>query len=804
MNFNEAIACALDGEAILFTGSGFGYGATNLQGVKPVTGREFAKELWNLSGLSGTPESLSIASQVYIQKNSRMALADLCRNAFTIKTSAAHHVDIAGLPWQRIYTTNYDDLLEKSANEAGKVLNGVVLDDPVDKHLGPRICVHLNGSISRMTPADLDSTFKLTQASYLADTLRQSHWMSVFTQDLRLCRAVIFVGYSMYDLDIQRLVYQEDIKDKAFFVTSPDLSPNDLDALILPTFGEVVDIGVAEFANRIKAVRATHRPARRPLPYVELERVTATVEAERPSNAQFEQLFLYGKLSPSLLAVTATDGSRGVVTRDKIASVVDVVNAGRDAVVVADLGNGKTVALEEVAQSLLMGGWTVYRLQRNNKELIRELSSLISETGKIALLVDGYVPFLDAIDYVALRRNDRPIRFVLASRSPVHEAYRDRLEGALRKPTVDEFDINALSKTEAEELIRIIDEFGLWSEFSALSDIAKVRLVRHECSGQIHQVLLKVYKSPYISTRIQEMFQGIPVAVSRIVTAAFLIRASGLASDKHFIDELLTDAPLTRLSNMDRESVRFLWDDVGGQLLIKSSVLAEFYLTTLANAATSVRVLIEMFENAHAWRSSRPEYPHFMRSVMSFSALQRMLPELGFREATVKFYESIQTLNFVAKNPHYWLQYAIARLSFNDDLDEIGIYFASAYAHARTTNFDTYKIDNHYARFLLMKAESAADILVAFNHFEEARQIIEGQMAKEKSHYAFRVAGRVATLINARIGEFSDSQRRALTRFCEGTLERIQKLSQDLRTHTHVTASQRLLRAAAERLAMPS
>jgi len=803
MNFNEAIAYALDGEAVLFTGSGFGYGATNLQGITPVTGRDFAEELWTLSGLSGAPDSLSIASQVFIQKQGRMALADLCRNAFTIKTPAVHHVDIAGLPWQRIYTTNYDDLLEKSAHEAGKVLNGVVLDDAVERHLGPRICVHLNGSISRMTPADLDSTFKLTQASYVTDTLRQSHWMSVFTQDLRLCRAVIFVGYSMYDLDIQRLMYREDVKDKAFFVTAPNLSPDHLDALMLPMFGQVVDIGVAEFANRIKAVRATHAPVKRPPPYVELERVTATVETERPSNAQFEGLFLYGKLSPSLLAAAAIDGVQGVIIRDKVASVVDTINAGQDAVVVADLGNGKTIALEEVAQNLLAGGWTVYRFQRNNKELIKELSRLISETDKVALLVDGYVPFLEAIDYVALRRNDRPIRFVLASRSPVHEAYRDRLEQALRKPAVDEFDLNTLSRNEAERLIRVIDEFGLWSEFSALSDIDKVRLVRTECAGQIHQVLLKVYKSPHISARIQELFQGIPVAVSRIVTAAFLIRASGLSSDKRLIDELLSDAPLTRLSNMDRESVRFLWDDVGGQLLIRSSVLAEFYLTTLANAGNSVRVLIEMFENAHAWRTSASEYQHFMRSVMSFSALQRMLPAAGFREATVKFYEAIQTLSFVAKNPHYWLQYAIARLSFNDDLDEVSIYFTSAYALARTTNFDTYKIDNHYARFLLRKAENAADLQVAFNHFEEARRIIEGQMAKEKSHYAFRVAGGAATFINARADEFSDSQRRILTRFCGDALERIHKLSQDLRTHTHVTACQRLLRAAAERLAMP-
>ena len=803
MNFDEAIAHALAGEAVLFTGSGYVYGATNLLDLAPVTGREFAKELWDLSGLSGSPDSLATASQIFIQKRGRMELADLCRKAFTIKTPAVHHVGIAEVPWQRIYTTNYDDLLEKSANQSGKVLSGVVLDDPVGANLGPRICVHLNGSISRMTPADLDSTFKLTHESYVTDTLQQSRWMSVLTQDIRLCRAVIFVGYSMYDVDIQRLMYKENVKDKTFFVTAPHLSSDHVDALILPMYGQVIDIGVAEFANRIKGVRATHVPVKRPPPYLELERVTATVETERPSNTQFENLFLYGKLSPSLLTADgATDDRPGILIRDKIAKVVETINRGEDAVVVADLGNGKTIALEEVGQALMAGGWNVYRLQRFNKELLKELSRVILETDRVALMVDGYVPFLDAIDYVALRRNDKPIRFVLSSRSPVHEAYRDRLEQALRKPVVEEFDLNTLTREEVDGLIGIIDAFGLWSEFSALSDFEKARLVRTDCAGQIHQVLLKLYKSPHISARIQEMFHDIPVAVRRIVTAAFLIRGCGLSSDKRFIDELLSDAPLTRLSNTDRESVRFLWDDVGGQLRIRSSVLAEFYLTTLANAADSVLVLIEMFENAHAWGGSAPEYLHFMRSVMSFSALQKMLPAASFREATVKFYEAIQTLNFVKKNPHYWLQYAIARISFDDDLDEIGIYFASAYSLARSTGFDTYQIDNHYARFMLKKAEKATVLQVAFSHFEEARRIVEGQMAREKSHYAFRVAGGASTFINSRADEFTDSQRRVLSNFCEDTLERIKHVSQDLRAHAHVNACQRLLKAAAERLAV--
>lgn len=51
MDLNEAIRHAIDGNAILFMGSGFSYKAKNLESKSPMTGRAFARHLYELCGV---------------------------------------------------------------------------------------------------------------------------------------------------------------------------------------------------------------------------------------------------------------------------------------------------------------------------------------------------------------------------------------------------------------------------------------------------------------------------------------------------------------------------------------------------------------------------------------------------------------------------------------------------------------------------------------------------------------------------------------------------------------------------------
>lgn len=789
MKLNEAIQHAIDGNAVLFVGSGFSFGATSLSGDTPLSGRALAKYLYKQVEVEAEDSDLSIASQLYIDRFKEPKLAKFCREMFTIKSAAQHHRDIIELPWQRIYTTNYDDLIERAGIDIGRAITSVTPIDPPELHLSSgRVCLHINGLISRLTAGDFYRDFKLTFESYLRDALESSPWRSVLQQDLRLARAVIFIGYSMYDLDIARIVRAEDIKDKTIFILSPDLKSNSTDALRLPFFGHIDKSGVIKFATEVTTVKTNYTPKRRLEEYLALEQINLTPSISQPSNSDVEKLFLYGDLNRKLLGSHSqnTVARYYLVDRSEVSIAVSTIQDGNDVVLVSELGNGKTVALEQIGFKLSELGWNVFRISQDSKSARREISQLIEDNLPIVFMVDGYIPFIDIIDYVSVRRIGKTIRFLLASRSHVHDVYLDRLESALRVPYVPEFDLDLLKKEDANSLVAMIDTYGLWADFSSRSDSDRLKLIMNECEGQFHQVLLKLYEAPQVASKIKTLFDDFKPSVKKLVIAVFLIKATGLYLEKTFVDDLMDGSPLVRLSNNDRESVRFLWSDSGGYIRLKSSVLAEYYLTSQSEASVVVDVLSGMFKRAQMLGGKNYEF--FMRSAMTYSALQKMLPKSGLRAAVVSFYEDIQNTSFAKKNPHYWLQYAIARLALkDDDFEKVEKYFKAAYAFAKALpHYDPYQIDNHYARFKLQQACHISNTGEAFELYLKAKVILLKQTLREQKHQPYRAAAAVADFAKAHGAQLDTTQAGDVKAFCDTVIERIARLGTPTRDHKHV------------------
>ena len=89
----------------------------------------------------------------------------------------------------------------------------------------------------------------------------------------------------------------------------------------------------------------------------------------------------------------------------------------------------------------------------------------------------------------------------------------------------------------------------------------------------------------------------------------------------------------------------------------------------------------------------------------------------------------------------YWLQYAIAKL-VEPKYEEAKLYFDNAYAFAkRKANFDTYQIDNHYARYLLVNVIDTENVEEYFEAFKQAHTILtDRNHQKDTKFYPFKVA----------------------------------------------------------------
>ena len=148
-----------------------------------------------------------------------------------------------------MYTTNYDDVFERACAEVGMGVISHVGTDSVGKLAKNGLtCVHLNGFIWTATEDSLSRELKLTSTSYSAGSAMNDEWADRFRFDLHASQAIFFVGYSLADLDLRRLLVEQELKEKSFVLKK---DPSIADAHRASLFGLPVAKGVEDFADEV-------------------------------------------------------------------------------------------------------------------------------------------------------------------------------------------------------------------------------------------------------------------------------------------------------------------------------------------------------------------------------------------------------------------------------------------------------------------------------------------------------------------------------------------------------------------------
>ena len=145
MNISTALKHAIDGNALLFLGSGFSVGATPLKGDKFLTGRQLADYLSKECNLAPPTDDLSFASQRYRKVFSDEKLVLELQDLFTVNNVTNNHRRFAEIQWKAIFTTNYDNVLERAFIEKKKRLQAVTLSNLISKNLPPNLFFYAKG-----------------------------------------------------------------------------------------------------------------------------------------------------------------------------------------------------------------------------------------------------------------------------------------------------------------------------------------------------------------------------------------------------------------------------------------------------------------------------------------------------------------------------------------------------------------------------------------------------------------------------------------------------------------------------------
>ena len=147
MEIREAIIHALDGDAILFIGSGFSLGATNEKNDKFETATPLAHKLLKECEFEEKDftNDLGIASRIYQDTKGEIDLVEFLRKEYTAIDVTSEQEIIAKINWQRIYTTNYDNVFELACEKTKKRIQSVILSDrPNDYKNKSNICIPIN------------------------------------------------------------------------------------------------------------------------------------------------------------------------------------------------------------------------------------------------------------------------------------------------------------------------------------------------------------------------------------------------------------------------------------------------------------------------------------------------------------------------------------------------------------------------------------------------------------------------------------------------------------------------------------
>lgn len=275
-----------------------------------------------------------------------------------------------------------------------------------------------------------------------------------------------------------------------------------------------------------------------------------------------------------------------------------------------------------------------------------------------------------------------------------------------------------------------------------------------------------------------------------IVTASVLKLLGFDNPSENMISELIDSSYLRTLDFKRNPIVQQLLTLTGNKVVPRSSIIAIHGLTSFSDTRKLIDRLIKITENAHYRGSTDRVYFDIYRDMVNYGNLQRILPDHGKRDAVIRFYEKVKNLSSAQNHPHFLLQYAIARLSYDEpeDIDIAKRFLDSAYAQAkRRKGYHTRHMDNVKARYLIKHSITLDDNSVAMKEFTEGHEILLQQARTEKTESPYKVAQQYLKFYNAKKGNLNSDQLGQLNNASNQMLQYISKLDENMQREKSIS-----------------
>ncbi len=767
------------GNSILFVGSGFSLTAKNTTDANIISSRQLTEKLYNAISLESDNE-LSNAVDEYLLHNTESELISLLKSEFSVKEISQEQKDVISIPWKRVYTTNYDDVVEMAYRANNKLASPITLSNKMNEIKDKfNCCIHLNGFIGSLTPDKIKSEFKLSDTSYLAEDFLKSEWITLLRNDIHDCDVVVFIGFSLrYDLDIRRIIYNSNINSsKIIFILAED--EPEINLRSFRKCGVPFTIGLKEFSRIIVLEKSEYIPAQiKEYRYLSFKKHEIKSGIEKIHDKDVFDMFFEGNISDQFIYQSLLDSSnqKYFIKRDKIDSVFNSIEAGSKRILVhSDLGNGKTIFVQGLSLLLASRGYSVFSYSRSSENVNNEIEHIAS-LHKPVIILESYNNYYNILKSI-LQYANNDLTIIITERTFINDTVYSRLydDGFIDYINVD---LNYLSDAEIIHFIDLLDTYGFWGDFASYSRDKKLSLIKgNNCQKQLRLILLTILNSSDIKKRFSKIL-NIIIEKKSFYNAVLLILASNVFDFRFDLDQLvyiLDDEILLNSTFVNNTSLKEMIDFSRDEIKVRSSILSEAILTNLDDQQILIDCLIKVVKKVSTrMHDSKMKQTH--RAIISFSRLQRILNKKSptYKQTLISFFEEVKNLISTRNDPYFWLQYAIASLSFKD-YELADTYFRNAYSYAdRKGGFDTFQIDNHYARHILESEIYIGEVSTCMQQFAKAHEILTRKSNNDGRHYPIRVAKNYELFYQRFFKELIPSDKNIFLKSCQEILFKIE------------------------------
>lgn len=666
MNLTDAINIALNGQAILFAGSGFSHGAKNIF-KQPFPVGDGLRDIIADDCGSSKNRPLATVAQFYTINKGQDKLIELLKKQFSVLSIESWHQTVLSVPWKRIYTTNYDSVIETAAQQNGSTLTTVVPSMYIESNSIDNVCVHFNGHINFLNRNTINSEFKLIDTSYSCDSLEGGEWFELFKSDLQIANAIIVIGYSMqFDLDIKRLLSSPKIKAKVIFIDAPD--PDQMDEVLLKQYGSCEFIGIERFADVISAQKKTFVPS------TVTHRFTNFIyeykEQLKPESISFPQIssfYCRGEFVSGLMQKRHGE-YQYVIARTAANAVLRDYPNKKVFLALSDLGNGKTMFCELIRNELREHEVEVFIFNKANQHLPTEAQQIASiQKHRCVVIIDNYKNKLDVLS--AFKYLDtRNITFILTARKSLNPNYHALINSlGIQQTDIRPIYLDILNSQDVLSLRSVIQSNKLY--FKSLTESTSIEeYIQEHCHSHFADFLLDAFQSSDIEQRIIETwnnFSGSSIQIQHLAVLALMKSVMGI--DFNFTEMLnLLKIDFVLLTAKDNIFIKEFFNLDDDDVTVKSSVVARELLRSVIGINNLIETMMVVIEAANQIYTSNRAYLELLKNLVSHSHF-RMFPKTSENaNAVIDFYDNLRNLSFCQNNTFYWEQFAVACIDIYD------------------------------------------------------------------------------------------------------------------------------------------